>query len=51
MITITTGIIGSSFINVVQQREKKKVEDRARELLEIELQKLRDESKKNTQTK
>lgn len=36
MITIPTGIISSSFLNVIQQREKKKVEDRARELMEQE---------------
>ena len=39
MITIPTGIIGSSFMNVIQQREKKKVEERARELMEEELRK------------
>ena len=42
MITIPTGIIGSSFMNVVQQKEKKKVEERARELMEIELKKRRE---------
>ena len=44
MITIPTGIIGSSFMNIIQQREKKKVEDRARELMEIELQKLKNQA-------
>ena len=47
MITIPTGIIGSSFMNIIQQREKKKVEDRARELMEIELKKLKEKEKIN----